>query len=135
MKKVHRVFTYNQKAWLKPYIDTNIEIRENGKNDFQEDYFKLMNGVVFGKNHRKSKKTQRYQTCNKRSKKELFGVWTKLSYKKFFCGRFISNRNEEIDVFLNKLVYLGLTILEVSNMGNWNIQKKQNYVKRIQITL
>ena len=31
LKKVHRVFQFNQKAWLKPYIDMNTELRKKGK--------------------------------------------------------------------------------------------------------
>ena len=47
-KKVHRIIEFNQEAWLKPYIDMNNELREIAKNDFEKDFFKLMN-VVFGK--------------------------------------------------------------------------------------
>ena len=48
-KKVHRIIEFNQKAWLKPYIVMNTELRKLADNDFKKDFFKLMNNPVFGK--------------------------------------------------------------------------------------
>ena len=49
LKKVFRVIQFYQKAWLKPYIDMNAELRKNAKNKFENKFFKLMNDSVFGK--------------------------------------------------------------------------------------
>ena len=49
LKRVHRIIEFNQKAWLKLYVDMNTELRKLAKVDFEKDLFKLMNNAVFGK--------------------------------------------------------------------------------------
>ena len=49
LKKVRTVIQFNQKAWLKQYIDINTKLRTNAKSEFEINFFKLMNNSILEK--------------------------------------------------------------------------------------
>ena len=116
LKKIHKVIEFNQKEWLKPYIDMNTELRKLAKNDFEKDLFKLINDSVFGKtmeNIRKHRDIKLVTTDKKRSKL--------VSEPNYHTTNLISEDLSIIEmkktkVKMNKPIYLGLSILESSKI-------------------
>ena len=49
VKKVHRVLKFEQEAWLEPYIKLNTTKRQQARNKFEEDLYKLLNNCAYGK--------------------------------------------------------------------------------------
>ena len=46
LKEAERIIKFNQKTWLKPYINMNSKLKIEVKNDFERDFCDLMNNSV-----------------------------------------------------------------------------------------
>ena len=116
LKKVHRVIEFEQEAWLKEYIDVNTELRKKATNDFEKDFFKLMNNAVFGKtieNVRRHRDIKVVKSDKKRNKL--------VSEPNFHTMKLIDNNlaiieMKKVKVKMNKPIYLGLSILDISKI-------------------
>ena len=87
----------------------NTELRKQAKNDFEKDFFKLMNNAVFGKtmeNVRKHRDVKQVTTDKIRNQL--------VSEPKIISLKLLAVEMKKTKVKMNKLVYLGLPILEIS---------------------
>ena len=118
LKKVHKAITFYQESWLKPYIEMNPELRKNGKNDFEKDFYKLMNSAVFGKIMENARKHRviKLITNKKFEKEKRFKLASKPNYHttKWFSEEFVAMEMKKTKVKMNKPIYLAFPILEVS---------------------
>ena len=46
VKEAERIIKFNQKTWLKSYINMNSKLKIEVKNDFERDFCDLMNNSV-----------------------------------------------------------------------------------------
>ena len=107
------VIKFNQGAWLKPYIDMNTKLRTEAKNEFEKDFFKLLNSSVFGKtmeNMRKHRDIKLVTTEERRNKLVSIPNHT----TKRFSENLLVIETKKIKVKMNKPVYLGISILDIS---------------------
>ena len=116
LKSIHTIIEFNQKAWLKSYININMELRKLAKDDFEKDLFKLMNNAVFGKtmeNIRKHRNIKLVTTDKKRNKLVSQPNYHTINYILEDLSIIKINKTK---VKMNKPIYLGLSIVDISKI-------------------
>ena len=73
----------------------NIQLGKEARNNFEKDFFKLINNAVFEKIVKNVGKCRNIKILKTKKKKKLFSIRTKLSHYKVFDKIIINNGNEE----------------------------------------
>ena len=99
---------------MKPYIDKNTKLRSESKNDFEKDFFKLMNNSVYGKtmeNVRKHRDIKLVRTNSERNK-----LVSEPNYHtcKQFSEDIMATEMKKTKIHMNKPVYVGQAVLDIS---------------------
>ena len=101
---------------MKPYIDFNTQLRTQAQNDFEKDFFKLMNSSVFGKMMENIRKHRNIKLVTNRE------AYLKTAMKPNFKSGVLFGENlmgcemDKIKVVMKKPIYLGQVILDLSKI-------------------
>ena len=127
LKKIHRGIRFTESDFLKPYIDTNVKLRTQAKNDFEKDFFKLMNNSVFGKTMENIRNRVNIKLVDSGEQFKKLTAKPNYESRKIFNENLVSVHMKKTSLTMNKPVYLGMSILDLSKTLMFDFHYK--YIK------
>ena len=128
LKKIHKGIKFEEENFMKKYIDLNNSLRKQANNEFEKEFFKWMNNSVFGKTMENVRNRVDIQLCKNGEKaKKMF---SKFNFERctIFSNHLIANHMKRKYVVLNKPIYLGMSILDLSKTIMYDFH--YNYTKK-----
>ena len=127
--KFHRILQFSQSAWIKPYIDFNTTKRKQATSSFLKNLFKLFINSVFCKTMEcfRNRINLKLVTNSIRAKKLI----ARLTFQRFN----IINKDLILiimmkdKVLLNRPIYLGFSILDLSKITMYRFHYQQIVAK------
>ena len=127
LKKIHRGIKFIETAFLKPYIDKNPNLRAQAKNNFEKDFFKLMNNSVFGKTMENIRNRVNVKLVDAGEQFKKLAAKPNYNGRKIFNENLVSVHMKKTSLTMNKPVYLGMSILDLSKIIMFDFHYK--YIK------
>ena len=128
LTKIHKGIKFVESDWMKPYIEMNTNLRAMAKNNFEKDFFKLMNNSVFGKTMENIRNRVDVKLVNTKEKlRKLVAKPNLKSPPKIFSENLVSVHMRKTSLLMNKPVYLGMCILDLSKTIMYDFH--YNYIK------
>ena len=94
----------------------NTKLRKEAKNDFEKDFFKLMNNSVFRKTMENVRKHKDIKLVTTEEKRIILGSEPNYHTTKRFSENWLAIEMKKTKVKLNKPIYLGMSVLDISKM-------------------
>ena len=127
LKKIHRGIKFVESEWMKSYIDMNAKLRAKAKNNFEKDFYKLMNNAVFGKTMENIRNRKDVKLVNSVEKLRKLIAKPNFVNRKIFSENLKSVHMKKTNLTMNKPVYLGMCILDLSKTVMYEFH--YNYIK------
>lgn len=125
--KVHKVLGFHQAPWLKPYIDFNTTKRKHAINDFEKDFFKLMNNSIFGKTMENLRKRVNVKLVNTPKKLQKLTASPLFDSFRIFNNDLAAVNMKKPSLLLNRPIYVGFCILDLSKVLMYDFH--YNFIK------
>ena len=118
IKQIHSVISFKQSKWLEKYIDFNTQKRNQAVNDFEKDFYKLLNNAFYGKTMENVRNRCKIEIIKRTDYNKILKWQRKLSFNgicKSFdnCDSYLEKDHE---ILMDKPLYLGFAILELSKL-------------------
>ena len=116
--KIHNIISFKQSRWLEKYINFNTQKRNQAKNDFEKDFYKLLNNAFYGKTMENVRNRLKIKFIKKDDYREIIKQQSKLTFNGIHksydnCDSYTFKQNE---VLMDKPIYLGFAVLELSKL-------------------
>ena len=92
----------------------NTELRKHAKNEFEKDVFKLMNNAVFGKTMENVRNHRNIRVVTTDKKRSIPASEPSYHSTKYISKDFLIMDMKKVEVKMNKPMYLGQAILDIS---------------------
>ena len=128
LTKIHRVLRFKQSDWMKKDIDFNTEERKNAANSFEKDFFKMMITSVYSKTMENLWKIINVRLVT--NEKDFLKYTSKPMHitHKIFGKNFAVIHETKPVLTLNKQIYVGFTVLELSKWLMFDFH--YNFIKK-----
>jgi len=114
LTKVHRVLQFNQSNFMESYILKNTDERKKAANDFEKDFYKLMNNSVYGKTMENVRNRINFSLVS--SEEKALNFHNTLKKRTIFNESCVGVHLLKREVKLNKPVFIGQCVLDESKL-------------------